>query len=983
MPTQQGAAYPFLSQRVVVFRHGERRDNHPDAPAESNPPLTEDGVAAVAGSAARLKHYLGQDEARAAILVVSPFLRTMQTAEALQFHGVGADHAMVIDNTLCEVFGPSRIKTGRAPQLQPNHAMRSVGGLPMWGESLETATQRYVANFLRNGDVYGGAISQGSSADGSISARDESQTSSTLVCPAAVTRRASIGTRGALAAAVAPAQQDSALASTTMSGKPRDVILVTHGDAISAVLSYFYPARVVYEADFLSFIIMRRYGVGNHVYHLDESAGVNWFVEGIDGEPQDLILRALEMEREAAIAAAASAAARNGDGARANHHQVDSADEDVDDFNDGDDDEGEALDDDVAEDAQPSSYAGSRMKSRTSRLPPRRFQPRVAALNAFTEATPSHNALPPTQVHPSLQTPPHLHAARSRRGTSASASSTGSNGANGSGVGNGATGSANTPNRTANVGGVHAARHHPKAGEDCERIRVPAGTPAQSSSDPVLNTAADATHSRRGHSSSSSSGGGGSEKEGDESGGDDDGGVREREGREGKKGGEGKERGVGLTWQPPAATSPCSDSEGSAPAKTMDVAATLEGSALGMSSYGGLTADPSINSWVKSKATSISFFSAVAAREKASATVRVVQEPPVGFSSVTNTAALSPVIQVVSTEASDGPPLTASTAQASRTLSRNSSALVSPAVPPSAVSVSTTHAMYGAVPSPSHTNNASFDDSATSVQPWNTAAAAAAAPDAGDDSYSSAAPDFARRIDRHKVLGRATGVSLLMRLVCLVIPIVQIIVFRARYTMAVYCVVTIAWEIALGVVLALSCRVAWQRVRGVRRAMEQLRWEGDADAPAARASNRQAQLGPTVIEPHEGEETPFHHFADAATSGRHYESSMVWQAGSTQAAGDDESTTEATTPVSRRSTGQVLVMCARHLAVTAAKLFALFLISLVLAMTDGVDPVLAFHSLFRLYSTALGLVFTLFFASVNVVRGVWDETRIDPVIDWC
>lgn len=333
MPARANSAYPYPSQRVVVLRHGERRDSHPDAPAESNPPLTADGIAAIQSVAARLKHYLGDEDARSTVLVVSPFLRTVQTAEALQLHGVGTDHAMVVDNTLCEVFGPSRIKTGRAPQLQTSPTARTVGGLPVWGESLETATQRYVANFLRNGDVYGGPLARGAGTGTSISVREESQISSSLVCPAGVTKRTNGGEPAT------PGSPDSAVASNIAGEKPRDVVLVTHGDAISAVLSYFYPARVVYEADFLSFVIMRRYGMDNYVYHLDESVGVNWFVEGIDSEPSDPILRALEIEREAAMVAAAAAAKKSAAGNTNNHNHNMNHSSDV--ADDADEEEGE------------------------------------------------------------------------------------------------------------------------------------------------------------------------------------------------------------------------------------------------------------------------------------------------------------------------------------------------------------------------------------------------------------------------------------------------------------------------------------------------------------------------------------------------------------------------------------------------------------------------------------------------------------------
>ncbi|KAG5492740.1 hypothetical protein JKF63_01320 [Porcisia hertigi] len=296
MSTDFPCAPSYPSQRVVVLRHGERRDNAPNAPVESNPPLTEAGVAAVKAVAARLIHLLGNDAARSAVLVVSPFLRTLQTAEALQHHGVGAAQAMVIDNTMCEVFGPSRINTSRAPQLQAPPMKIVVGRLPLWGESIEMATERYVANFLRIGDVYGGYLAGSSHLTGGfISSGDQPPTSATLVQEAVTIRNPSrLPPRKVISRGLTGFEGSI---STNLRDRPsRDVVLVTHGDAISAVVSHFYPARLVYEADFLSFVIMRRFGVGNHVYHLDKSAGVSWLVEGTDLEPNDPIMLSLERQ---------------------------------------------------------------------------------------------------------------------------------------------------------------------------------------------------------------------------------------------------------------------------------------------------------------------------------------------------------------------------------------------------------------------------------------------------------------------------------------------------------------------------------------------------------------------------------------------------------------------------------------------------------------------------------------------------------------
>lgn len=285
------------TQRVIVMRHGERRDNAPDAPAEADPPLTEAGKNDIAVAARRLKTYLGDEAAAGLVMVVSPFLRTLQTADLLQQCGIGSSHNITIDNTLCEVFGPSRIKATSAPKL-PSHVMADAyGGLPNWGESIEMATERYVSNFLRNGDLYGGYLTESSDdylldSSGSIRTAIPASRINRPVVPSS--------SQQYKAASTAPVVAEEGCGGILMSDPNRpsirpsqDVLLVTHGDAISAVVSHFYPARVIYEAAFLSFVVMQRTGVGNHVYHLEESSGVHWIVEGIDSEPADATLQKL------------------------------------------------------------------------------------------------------------------------------------------------------------------------------------------------------------------------------------------------------------------------------------------------------------------------------------------------------------------------------------------------------------------------------------------------------------------------------------------------------------------------------------------------------------------------------------------------------------------------------------------------------------------------------------------------------------------
>ncbi|KAG5467447.1 hypothetical protein CUR178_01090 [Leishmania enriettii] len=480
MPEASLSALPYPSQRVVVLRHGERRDSAPDAPVESDPPLTEAGVAAIKTAAARLKRLLGEDAARCAALVVSPFLRTLQTAESLQHHDVGAAHAVVVDNTLCEVFGPSRIKTSRAPQLHTWSGSRAVGGLPVWGESIEAATERYVANFLRNGDVYGGFLSATTSlTDSSLSRRDESPTSSPVV-PESVTKRNTGCPPRGNGSPIALERRKMITSSTLSDAPPRDVILVTHGDAISAVVSHFYPTRIVYEANFLSFVIMRRCGVGNHVYHLETSAGVSWFVEGVDREPQDPILRSLEKRRLAEECCSVSG--------------CDSG------SNDDDDDD----DDDDVEADVPPSFAGARMRprraddlrdnSRANRCPRSYEQSRVEKLSPVHAASPydpttKSQATGATAENDGLKgsfplsaagerTPPPLPAGRLHQRQRQPSNRPRNLPDSHSPTAHGA-GAASTP------APLHMRSEYPKAGEGCERIRLPTGTPAQSSSHSV------------------------------------------------------------------------------------------------------------------------------------------------------------------------------------------------------------------------------------------------------------------------------------------------------------------------------------------------------------------------------------------------------------------------------------------------------------------------------------------------------------------
>ncbi|KEG09105.1 hypothetical protein DQ04_05811020 [Trypanosoma grayi] len=219
-------------QIVIVMRHGERRDGGVDAQPEADPPLTENGVAQVEEAAERLRIMVGENRAKKLLLFVSPFLRTLQTAQELQKCGIGVATPHVIDNTLCEVYGPSRIKCGAPPSLSDEIVKSGCGELPQWGESIELASQRYVENLHRNCRLY--------------------------PC--------------------------------------RHLLFITHGDAISAILSAFYPMRTVYAAEYLSFIVLRKrplnmYRNGEAWYELLGASGVEWVVDGPESSYAEVYAR--------------------------------------------------------------------------------------------------------------------------------------------------------------------------------------------------------------------------------------------------------------------------------------------------------------------------------------------------------------------------------------------------------------------------------------------------------------------------------------------------------------------------------------------------------------------------------------------------------------------------------------------------------------------------------------------------------------------
>ncbi|RHW70391.1 Histidine phosphatase superfamily (branch 1) [Trypanosoma brucei equiperdum] len=219
-----------FTQTIVVMRHGERRDGSVDAEPEADPPLTEQGLANVSNAATELRNILGSRTTQNLQILTSPFLRTMQTAERLQKCGIGVRRQRIVDNNLCEVYGPLRIKSKEPPRLPDDVVVSGRGSLPLWGESLESATKRFADALQMNSRTYSEA----------------------------------------------------------------NLLFVTHGDALGAIVSALYPMRMVYEAEYLSFIVLRKNKIENSLasgcreFELVASKGVQWMITGPeDCDPQE------------------------------------------------------------------------------------------------------------------------------------------------------------------------------------------------------------------------------------------------------------------------------------------------------------------------------------------------------------------------------------------------------------------------------------------------------------------------------------------------------------------------------------------------------------------------------------------------------------------------------------------------------------------------------------------------------------------------
>lgn len=224
-------------QCIIIMRHGERRDGAPSSVPENDPPLTAAGRKDVARVAAKIKEQF-PSAAQSIYIISSPFLRTRETAEELQKNGVGVRCSITIDNTLSEVYGPIRIKAGDTHEFEdPSVVLNGFGSVPSWGETLEMACIRFYDSFINISSI----------AETKYAARKRHH-------------------------------------------RPRIPLLVTHGDALSAIMQQIYPNRIVYSAEYLSFFITQRNLSSMSGFDVTYTSDVQWIedeqaVSEKDSEP--------------------------------------------------------------------------------------------------------------------------------------------------------------------------------------------------------------------------------------------------------------------------------------------------------------------------------------------------------------------------------------------------------------------------------------------------------------------------------------------------------------------------------------------------------------------------------------------------------------------------------------------------------------------------------------------------------------------------
>jgi broad specificity phosphatase PhoE len=234
---------------LVVLRHAERADVVNNT-TESDSALTDHGRESVAAAVTRLAGQLAQHDALPSSalplsIAVSPFRRTLQTARAFVDTGLAAlgvadadDVEAMVDPMLSEVYGPYRIKGLEPPlvayledfpriRLPADREPLDDGYVRLapcdWGEDGPAAHTRYTEAFYLHGEALheeGGGVR----------------------------------------------------------------VLVTHGDALQAIVNAVQPGRVVYECDYLGFSVFRQ-----------RRPGGPWRMLGCDGvayiEDEDVVNR--------------------------------------------------------------------------------------------------------------------------------------------------------------------------------------------------------------------------------------------------------------------------------------------------------------------------------------------------------------------------------------------------------------------------------------------------------------------------------------------------------------------------------------------------------------------------------------------------------------------------------------------------------------------------------------------------------------------
>lgn len=230
-------------QLAIVLRHGERADEHTET-AMLNPALTTEGTKNIETQLypqlkATLKaQYPSIDDSylkNEFVVISSPFKRCIETATALIKAGVGAANALrvagsvgpLIDDRICEVFGPIRIKKAIVAEF---------GGEDKLPEEFTHPDDRYFGHWCKQrgsksytlrGDK-GNALPQyGESIDDAYYRYKQ-------------------------------AMRQFAGEMEEVPGTAKNLIIVTHGDMLNALIGSLQPHRTIYAVEYLAFAVFER-----------------------------------------------------------------------------------------------------------------------------------------------------------------------------------------------------------------------------------------------------------------------------------------------------------------------------------------------------------------------------------------------------------------------------------------------------------------------------------------------------------------------------------------------------------------------------------------------------------------------------------------------------------------------------------------------------------------------------------------------------